>query len=504
MWVSLLLILLALIFSFTSIITLNTGEHTKGINEMIAKFSSSTDYEIPENIEVSAPKIVSSVSLISKIIGVSIDSAKAANGTLDEAGAEKLANKQKELDTYLGGEKGKRDVVTASAIAVSVINIFDFEGLDGSFGLILSAIVAVVGFFVSLALVIIIPITLIVHFITALILCVKNVGNPENASAVVGSKLSSMLTMPIILMLFQCVVPGVSYASGILAVTIIAAVSVLINLIVSRAREYKPDQFVYLNIVQIPAFISIIGFLVFFFSLIKTGIFKTFIGGSFFNYMELQMNMSKFGVEIDYGFLIDALLFVLYLFFAFSCVKYLEKAARRVSCTVKLEKTRFGKQKTPKDNALVTSILALFVFLIPAFLASRQHGDSQATFLELSKDQTGALTAVLIGALIMLIADVAVIVLRSTYAKIDVERRSEVLTGRAQACEDTEVADSDQEPAEATEGEAAASSEEAEAESEIEAEEEAEIEAKVEAEAEAEVEAEVEAEAEVETEEAKK
>lgn len=442
MWGSLLLILLALIFSFTSIITLKTFENASDISEMISEVVPGADLEIPEEIEVSAPKLVGSISLIAKVVGVSID---AANPPTTPEEAEDQAKAREELDAYLESEEGKEDITTAIALAVTVMNTFDFEGNDGILAMVLNVFISLVGFLGVLILVFVIPIMLIVKFIQALITCLKNMKTPENGSAAVGNKLSDMVSMPLVLMLFQCVVPGMSYASGIVTICILSIISVVLNFVVSRLREYPAKQFRYLNILQLPAFVGIIGFLVFFFNLINTGIFKSFTSGTFAAYMTSSLAIDAAGGTPNNSYIVDAILMLVYLVIVLSCTTYLDKATRRFSCTVKADKPNgliglFMKGKA-KDNGLVTAIISLAIFIIPTVVSGMKHyyldptstaDEGVASFLILTPDQESALTGALIGIIIMIIADISVLVLKKIFCKdLTEDEATELMMGKA-------------------------------------------------------------------------
>jgi hypothetical protein len=259
-----------------------------------------------------------------------------------------------------------------------------------------------------------------------------------------------MISLPLVLMLFQCVVPGMTYASGIVAICIISIISTVLNFAASRAREYPNEQFKYLNIVQGCSVVGIVGFLVFFFNVIRTGIFKAFISGQYATYLVSALAAKDNGVDVNNGYIIDGVLMIVYLVIMLSSIVYLERAARRLSCAVKRERKRgivgLLTSAKIKDNDIVTAILCLATFIIPTYIADANHGyhnvaSTESTgdfsFIVLSEEQQGFLDAALIGIIIMIVAEIAVIVLRKVFcSKMKAEDGEALLTGNAKTSDE--------------------------------------------------------------------
>ena len=444
LWASVGLIALTLIFSLMPIIKLKTVDNADEINEFIASMEIEGMDELPQmpqEVEISAIKLIGSATLIGDFVSIISETANAAQGgDLSEEDMEAFQAKQEAFVEYLKTDEGKENIVTIACIAFTVVKTLDFQGSDNIIAMIFNVLISVIGLIFVLALTFIIPIMLLVKLILSLIKAAKNVKTPENASAAIGAKLPGMISLPLLVMLMQCVVPDMTFAWGIVAVCITIVISAALNFVVSRLREYPAKQFVYLNILQGGALACIIGFLVFFFSIIKTGIFKAFVSGKYFLYLAEALIAQQAGATVNTAYIIDGVLMVVYLAIILGCVSYLDKAARRFSCTVKKERPKglIGMFFTPKakDNNVVMAVFTLVAFVVPTYIAGVKHGFNDITstaaegdysFLELTAAQQGALTTALVGIIIMIVAEVAVIVLKKVFCKDLTEREAEDL-----------------------------------------------------------------------------
>ena len=435
-WASVVLIVLAFIFSLMPIITIKTPDIADGVGDMIAKMGVTVDEDMQqmlesENIEISPLKLASSVGLVFRIAGAAADES-------GEGG--------KELESYLKSEEGRQDVLVAASIAFSMVNLVDMDNLAGVniISVIFNILISVIGFFGTLILTLIIPISLFIKAVSALVCVARGFNNPESIAAHLGSKLSGFISLPLVFMLLQCVVPGMTYGYGIVAVCLLSVFSVLVNLLASRAHAYQPEQLKYLNILQGGAVVGIAGFMVFFFNIINTGIFKAFSGGYFPGYLSAVLTLSQNeSAAVQSGYLIDAALMLVYLILVLSCTSYLERAVRRLSCTVRKEKPagliglffRAGIY----DNSIARACLMLGAYLIPTIVSSSKHyyenplsaeavGD--ASFLEAADFNGAALSGALVGIVIMILTEVAVVVLRRRLVKLSESEREQLLIGQ--------------------------------------------------------------------------
>ena len=492
------------------------------------------DFEIPETVDVSAIKIVKSIGVGAKIIKATVNAAKdiadnagdianSANSlgdikndlsdteinsaddlndlqnsqenAVDEI--EKLENSVEdtketakklgeEIKTILSTPEGKETIVIALSIATTVASGTDMGDLSGA-GLlagILTMLLTVIALIALLTLTFVIPIMLIVSTISALISGLANLSTPEEVSTKIARKLPGFISLPFTMMLFQCVVPGMSYGPGIAGVCIVTILSAVLGLVISRLRSYEPAAFRYLNIVQGVSALGIVGFCVFFFNLVKTNILNSFLREEFAEYLEavgmILTPYVKSGKtplpEINNAFVVDLVLILIYAGFAMGSVAYLEKCVQRLACSAVANK----KGVIAKDTAIVRAVLMIAVYAIPTYIMGVKHffdnpldvnaKEGSKSFLTLGADQMAALNMVLVGIILMLVAEIALIVLKSVFCKGMNQKAMEGIMSGAEAVAD-ETAEAEAVAEETAEETAEVAAEEA---TETEAEETAE------------------------------
>ena len=416
-WVSVLLLVIATSLSLTPIITLNTGDNIATINEMIADVAPDSDFEIPEEVDVSAIKLVKSIGVMSKIMSAATKGVKEND----------VSNTGSEIAAILDTPEGQETIVIAISMVSTVASNFDKNdtGTSGVLASVLTILVSIIALLALLALTFIIPIMLAWATITALVSALTNLDTPEEVSTKIARKLPAFISMPFTLMLFQCVVPGMTYGSGIVGVCVAAILAAVLGLVISRLRSYDPAAFNYLNIVQGVSLVGVIGFVVFFFNLVKTNIFTTFLRGNFATYVTnvgIAMAVDK-NAEVQQGYLVDLILILVYVVLALSSVSYLEKCAQRLACSKSANK----KGAFPKDTCIGRAIVMLAIYILPTVVMGRKSFfedptdmaalQGEKSFLELSDVQAGALNKVLVGVIIILLAEIALIVLKAVFCK---------------------------------------------------------------------------------------
>ena len=414
LWISVILIVLAMIFSLTApIITLSTN---KGFGDDIVNFVENEldldlgEYEFKEDgLGITTPKLIGSVTMLIDLISA-----------IDDPVAQ--AELQKEIAT----EDGKENLVTVAGLAVVFMNTFPFDDMpnDPTFDFIFDMSLTIIALLYVIVMAFVVPIILVIAAIAAVIKALRNIKTPEDASGTVASKLTPMLSMTLTVMLFQCVInEGVMEAgSGLTTIFTLAIISVAVNFIATRLREYPSAQFRYINIVQPVAILSIVGFLVFFFNVLNTDITTTFI----------KYFMPRAIVSEEYAVLV---MMGLYLLFVLGCVGYLDKAARRLSCAVKPEGPKglvglFVKGKV-SDNNIVHAVMNLLVYVLPTVVISMDW------FKFRTQENADAFGGVIVGAVIMLVAEIAAIVLRKVFCKnLSTRDAEDLLVGTAMTSEE--------------------------------------------------------------------
>ncbi|MBR7098655.1 MAG: hypothetical protein IKC59_04500 [Clostridia bacterium] len=483
-WVSIVLLIVATCLSLSPIITLNTGENVDKINEMIEKVAPAEgddQFVIPETIDISAIKLVKSIGVMGKVMSTTINAAK----------AEDMSGVGSDIADIFKTEEGQETIVIAMSLVSTVASNFDKdeskeEGASGVLASVLTTMVSVIALLALLALTFIVPIMLLVSTLTAIVPALAHLKDPEEVSTKIARKLPGFISLPFSLMLFQCVVPGMTYGVGIIGICIAAILSAVLGLVISRLRTYEPAQFRYLNIVQGVSALGIVGFMVFFFNLLKTNIFTNFLHGKFAEYVTavgLEM-VKKEPKPVQQGYLIDLVLILVYVVLAMSTVAYLEKCTQRLACTAAANK----KGAFPKDSAIVRAVLMLAVYILPTVVMGRKsyYEDPTSTeavgdgsFLVLNGEEPDALKMVLVGIIIMLVAEIALIVLKIVFCKgMNRDSMTALMSGadtEVEAIAETDTTEAPaEEAAEATEeaAEAVETAEEAVAEETEEAAEE--------------------------------
>lgn len=423
-----LLIVLALVFSFLPIITIDTAEPetAAGIINIVNKFTDEPlDPDDFTEIKVSAPTLIKTIVLMFDIVKVS---AKDSKATAEDKAA---------LEERIKGEDGKNAVLLAAGIIHSIKDTFEEnKKTEGSniINLIFNVLITIVAIFYLLGMTIAMPIAFILLAIKALVPVAKNYKELDSHTATVANKLPQKLSIIMTVMLFQCVLPSMNYGSGTLGLWIIAIICVFVNFAATRLTAYEKDEFIYLNIVQGASILSIVGFFIFFFNLIKTGIFSAFTHGSWGTYIARVLASPK-RAEADKGYIIDAVLMLVYLVAVLSCVKFIGKCANRLSCAM--------TSKSGNASLLPETIALLIVYILPTVVAGRnselknpfdKSSDAVGSFLVLDDDASAALKKVLVGIIIMLVAEIAIKVLEKVLCpNMTKEAKASVLSNSCEA-----------------------------------------------------------------------
>ena len=416
-WVSLTLILLALIMSFMPIIKVNT----ENLKENIERFIDNNDVNLdeidwdvlPKEVEFTAPKLIQSSIFFADIISF----------TSENHDADELAEYVKEKVE----EETSKD---ALASAFAILSIFSDSAnpemnTSNPLPMIFRIMVSFFAFLYIILTILIIPIILIINAIIALAYAIANTKSPEKATPKVSSRLTGLLGVLFMILLFQCALPQVSFAWGAILMLIITAVSIIMNSVAIRLPAYRKEDMMYANIVQGTSLIGILGFLIFFFSLIKTGILTSFINGPFFSFVQ-EFDAIENLYASDY--LIDAILMLFYILFIFITIDYISKVTRRLSLSCKKE-----------SRLIVLPILALPVFIIPTIIKTKQdlnivdNGEVlfETSSLYLTDSGETALIFVLIGIIIMILAEIAYLVVPKILCKnMTSDEKLLVITGK--------------------------------------------------------------------------
>ena len=444
-WVSMALIAATLLFSFMPIMCFDTTTGSEVIDEFVKEISKNVDVEIPEKIEITVGKLISSVRVMAKVIKVSSSAVKAA--TSEDASSADVEQAAEELDALLETKAGKDTVLVAAAIVCTFTNATtsgeDSSGLATAINLML----VLVSLMAVIVLIFMIPIRVIIMFIKALIPALSNIHTPELAASKVSSKLPELLAIPFVMMILQTFIPGMTYGWGLVAICVTVATSVLFCTVISRLHTYEPKKFMYLNVLQGTTVVGIIGFFVFFFNMVKTNVVNNFLQGKIFTYlMDLETTKKLYSYAgktftPNNSYLVDVLLIVAFILVFLSAAAYVSYSANKLSCTVDPK----HKENRLADCKLVSAIVLLVTYIAPTFIASKMHYFRDVTstekvgdesFLIMSAAEESALKAALVGIIIMIVAEVALIVLKKVLCKgLTSLEASAIVCGRDESAE---------------------------------------------------------------------
>ncbi|MBO5261565.1 MAG: hypothetical protein J6B45_00810 [Clostridia bacterium] len=410
-WISAALVILALVFCLTPIISLVPSGNNEILDDFLDELGVDVDIDEDE-YGISMPKLIGSIGLIVNMI-------QAAGGD-DDA--------QDKLDDVLDTDEGEEQIATIAALVATIMNTFNFEEMEGSnfIEIIFGLVISLIALLYVIVMVFVLPIMVIVIAITTIIKVLKNIKTPENVSGELAGKLTPILSLTLTTKLFMGAIQGdlMVAGSGLNALFILALIAVGFNFVATRLREYPSKQFKYLNIVQPVAIVSIVGFIIFFNNLCNSGILNGFFGGDIMGLIVDAIEDEDIGTVIA-----PLVMMVIYIGLAIGSMGYLDKAARRLCCSVKPEGPKglvglFIKGNI-SDNNIVHACTNLFVYILPVIAYSMVEEEVE--------DATG----ILVGAIIMVVAEIAAIVLRSIFCKDMTEaERQEVLTGTALTSEE--------------------------------------------------------------------
>ena len=366
---------------------------------------------LPKEVSITAPKLISSAIFLTEFIS------KAQDEDVDIA---------EWLEKQMADESNKEALTTAFATFGVLTDALNSDS-DETLPMLFNMMITLISILYVIMLILILPIILLVKAIIALAYSISNRETPEEITTKVSSKLTGLLGTLFLLLLFQCALPQISYAWGAVVLLILTSISIIMNAVVVRLPAYRKKDFIYANIVQGISLAGMLGFFIFFFSLIKTGILNAFLKGPFFTFIEEFSKIKTSDLTLNYK--TDAILMLLYIFFVLISISYISGVAKRFSLSTKKGGT-----------LLAFPIIALPIFILPTIMKSSENlyvaenGKKiiEESSLHLTSDGDTALILVLIGIIIMLLAEIAYIVVPNLLCKdMTKEEMKAVLSGKA-------------------------------------------------------------------------
>ena len=426
---SLLLIILAFVFSLTPIFSIDTtavgyGEDGGTMKEAIAEsVSAYTDKElssdeIEEKIAISPIRLLRVIVLYGKVITRNISYTDVV---------------KQEIDEWVGSESGRQDIIIVSAISEMMQSMGRRAGGNESgLSIIFNIVLAFLGFITVPIMTFVIPIILFFKALSALLAFLKRRRSPEEVSGRLGASLPPFVTVMLFYMIVQSICQGFAVGWGSVVILSLCLCSALVNAVASRQMSLSSGLCAYANSVQGAAIVSVVGFLIYFFNIISAGVLGAFADGSYSEYTakiaSITANDPSAVVHSEY--MVDGIMMIAYVLLGAISILYLERAIRRVS---------FGGAK--KEINPVLCIMTLAACLIPIIISGMLHyfndpralseiGD--ASFLPRDSFDYGALVAATVGAGMMILGDVCSAVLSGIFAgEVSQSEKRHLLLGGA-------------------------------------------------------------------------
>ncbi len=464
--VSVVLIILAAILAFTPILSIDLTDNkvakeietlVEDLNEQVG--ANDVKLEFPDKIGVSMPKLISSVNVFSKVIGVISDTAEKASSGTD---ASELDKAEAELKKILNSKEGQETVIMAMGLIMGAI---DTDGIgedetatvkDSTIGLVVNSILSFGILFYLLGFVVIWPIILIIMAIVTLIKALKALKDGDNVAPRFGAGLIGAFGLIVTLSLLLTFVPSVTLGAGAIAILVLCIISTVVNIAISRLRLYNELDFKYVNLVQGTGLIKLIGFIVFFANVLKTGFLHSFIS-SMSDYLgkalEQVSNINKSietankfsSTKMDYltmefGYVIDLILMLVAATLALGvCTSLVKSVAAQLGLV--------AKKKVAKPASLSNGIIALIVCIIPVVVSKLENKifykmkigskieitqENAGSIFVMSDSGKSALVGMFIGAALILAAGIVFIVTKKIFCNgMSSEHENLVLAGDA-------------------------------------------------------------------------
>ncbi len=464
LWISVALIILAAIFAFTPILSIDLSESTAraemnaSLNDFNDSIDGDVDFKIPEKVDVTMPKLVTSIGVFTKVVGVVADAAKAASDA-DETKVDKSAE---ELQEVLTSEDGQETIIMIMGLLMGTMDTDADANADteteSTIGSIANGLLSYGILIYLLGITLIWPIVLIITAIITLIKAISAWKKGENVATKFGAGLIGAFGTVVTVSLLMAFVPHMVLGSGMIVILVLSIISIVVNVAISRLRAYNELDFKYVNIVQGTALLKLIGFVVFFTNVLKTGFLRSFVD-SMSAYIETALmqitdinqaiDLAKsFGAKdieyasMSFGYVIDMVLIFLAATFALGvCVAVAKSTASQLGLV--------AKKKVAMPGSLSNGILALVVCILPIVASKLENKiyytledgkvvkESFGSIFSISDDGKSALVGMFIGAALILAADIAFIITKKTFCSgITKAQEDLILTGNAPLVEE--------------------------------------------------------------------
>lgn len=465
--VSLALLVLTLVFSFTSImsIDLSDSDFRKSVQASLDSMSKDVEgldsIEFPEKLDVSMPKLIKADILMFKIIKVSINAAKEATSTLSKQDQEKIDQAKEDLQKAMEDPKGQEAILTVFAALGQAVDLSgnENEKSESGAGEIIMNVIRVIAMCYILIFITVFPIVVAITTLITLIKVLSHLGNPEEVSGKTAGKVISYLATVVTFALALTLFNGMGFGTGLTMIMVLALLSVLVNVVASRLRSYSDRDFRYINVAQGTAAVAGVGAIVFFVNLLNVNVLRTFFN-SFGDYMEkLGKQVESINASIDMynqfvpasqrvsnfsasaGWVADLLIIAV-----FGITALAMTGSLIVSCAAQLGLT--VSKKTQKGTFIFSGVSAIICTALPFIVSMLKNQkyysmdmsgskivineEIEGAIYSIPAETKSALIGMLIGAIIILAAGIASSVLKKKFcADLPEEWEMLILNGKA-------------------------------------------------------------------------
>lgn len=349
-----------------------------------------SDVEFDSKIDVDFVFMIKSAISIGDVIGAVSQTSKDAmehSDDLDDS-AEDLAEKMSEQDFV-------NFLVLVLLIAVS------FSG-----NLLLG-----IGNVFLLVTAVALPLVSIIAALRALIAVLSNTKDIGNAFHKVSKAFVSVIAQfPMVLMVLL-LAPDVQLGTPVYIIMACCVGGLVVNFIGSRMKQYSPQDGRYLNLLQIVSLAALVGYLVFFFTVMKSGLIgsasaslRSATKGDFIE----AIDDGEFGYA---AFFLNIFLIVA----VFAIVGNLTNILTRMVCM----------SKRRSDRNVGTGVLALLIVVLPFVMQAVEDMD-----FKLDEDSMTTFILTCLGLVIMAVAEFCLAGMpKSVCPEVTANRRQEIVTG---------------------------------------------------------------------------
>ena len=383
--------------------------------------------EFPEEVEISATGLISSVggvmeavSAIGEMAQDATDAMDSANNLMDETSdmddmsdVEDVEDAAADAEEDMAELESSMDNVSAAMSGlggVLAIMLVVFEAFNQSF---------ILGFVYMglLGTVIAMPFVFGIKLVLSVLSFLKNLGKPFNAYPKMAKRIGEMFATVVGLMFLKVIVPEIEFAATVTTMIVICVVSFVINLVASRMKEFTPAQTTYQNVMQIFSIIGIGGFFAFFIGLNGTDLFNKIWARLGEVVGDTVVDAAVGSGEAAGNNMIAMVMIVVMIVLLFKAFDYLKQACCRMACMVPA-----GKLLT-KDNYTIRALLALSVVAIPMYLMNSEYA------LELTEEGMAAFGMMTAGVIVMIAAELILAFTKRVVCRASNEDIQAVLTG---------------------------------------------------------------------------